>query len=87
MPIVWIVGGPGSGKGTQCANIVEKFGFSHYSTGDLVRAEIASGTEKGKEFEEIVKRGDLISNDDVLDLLKDAIQKDADNSKGSLIDG
>ena len=35
--IVFILGGPGSGKGTQCANLVEKYNFNHYSTGDLLR--------------------------------------------------
>jgi hypothetical protein len=40
-------GGPGSGKGTQCANIVEHFGFIHLSAGDLLRAEIKSGSENG----------------------------------------
>lgn len=40
-------GGPGSGKGTQCANIVEQFGYTHLSAGDLLRAEIKSGSENG----------------------------------------
>lgn len=40
VPIIWVLGGPGSGKGTQCAKIVEKFGFSHFSTGDLLRDEV-----------------------------------------------
>ena len=40
-------GGPGSGKGTQCANIVQHFGFTHLSAGDLLRAEIKSGSENG----------------------------------------
>jgi UMP-CMP kinase len=40
-------GGPGSGKGTQCANVVEHFGYTHLSAGDLLRAEIKSGSENG----------------------------------------
>lgn len=40
VPIVWILGGPGCGKGTQCAKIVEKYGFTHLSSGDLLRAEV-----------------------------------------------
>ena len=43
----WLAGGPGSGKGTQCANIVEQFGFTNLSAGDLLRAEIKSGSENG----------------------------------------
>lgn len=51
-PAVWLwlnvfTGGPGSGKGTQCANIVEHFGYTHLSAGDLLRAEIKSGSENG----------------------------------------
>lgn len=42
-----ISGGPGSGKGTQCAKIVEAFGFTHVSAGDLLRREIASGSAYG----------------------------------------
>uniref|UniRef100_J3MN46 adenylate kinase n=1 Tax=Oryza brachyantha TaxID=4533 RepID=J3MN46_ORYBR len=45
--VVFVLGGPGSGKGTQCANIVEHFGFTHLSAGDLLRAEIKSGSENG----------------------------------------
>lgn len=47
-------GGPGSGKGTQCANIVEHFGYTHLSAGDLLRAEIKSGSENGYDFRVIV---------------------------------
>lgn len=43
----WKSGGPGSGKGTQCQKIVDKFGFVHLSAGDLLRAEIQSGSEYG----------------------------------------
>lgn len=44
---VFSIGGPGSGKGTQCAYIVEHFGYTHLSAGDLLRAEIKSGSENG----------------------------------------
>lgn len=87
MPIIWILGGPGSGKGTQCATIVEKYGFSHYSTGDLLRAEVSAGTDNGKELAEIMKRGDLVPNEKVLDLLQKAMQQAMGKSKGFLIDG
>lgn len=86
-PIIWILGGPGSGKGTQCARIVEKYGFSHFSTGDLLRAEVASGTDKGKELADIMKRGDLVPNQEVLDLLQRAMQEQLGKSRGFLIDG
>lgn len=41
VPIVWVLGGPGSGKGTQCDKIVAKYGFTHLSSGDLLRAEVS----------------------------------------------
>ena len=56
------IGGPGSGKGTQCARIVEKFGFAHLSTGDLFRAEVKKGTELGQKISNIMKEGGLVSS-------------------------
>ena len=41
VPIIWILGGPGSGKGTQCAKMVQEFGFTHISSGDLLRKEVS----------------------------------------------
>jgi adenylate kinase len=58
--IVFIIGGPGSGKGTQCERIVEKYGFTHLSSGDLLRAEVASGSARGKELTAIMEKGELV---------------------------
>ena len=44
--VVFVLGGPASGKGTQCEKIVEEFGYTHLSTGDLFRAELKKGTEQ-----------------------------------------
>uniref|UniRef100_A0A1A9W548 Adenylate kinase isoenzyme 1 n=1 Tax=Glossina brevipalpis TaxID=37001 RepID=A0A1A9W548_9MUSC len=87
VPIIWVLGGPGSGKGTQCDKIVQKYGFVHLSTGDLLRAEVASGSQKGKDLALIMTEGRLVSNDDVLDLLEKAIREKALDAKGFLIDG
>lgn len=48
--LITCTGGPGSGKGTQCTNIVQNFGYTHLSAGDLLRAEIKSGSENGYLF-------------------------------------
>uniref|UniRef100_W5M820 Adenylate kinase isoenzyme 1 n=1 Tax=Lepisosteus oculatus TaxID=7918 RepID=W5M820_LEPOC len=88
--IIFVVaspGGPGSGKGTQCEKIVAKYGYTHLSTGDLLRAEVGSGSERGKKLSAIMEKGELVPLDTVLDMLKDAMIAKADVSKGFLIDG
>uniref|UniRef100_A0A3P9PRA9 Adenylate kinase isoenzyme 1 n=1 Tax=Poecilia reticulata TaxID=8081 RepID=A0A3P9PRA9_POERE len=80
-------GGPGSGKGTQCEKIVAKYGYTHLSSGDLLRAEVASGSERGKQLQAIMQKGELVPLDTVLDMIKDAMIAKADVSKGFLIDG
>ncbi|BFF96787.1 adenylate kinase isoenzyme 1 [Drosophila madeirensis] len=87
IPIIWILGGPGCGKGTQCAKIVEKYGFTHLSSGDLLRNEVASGSDKGRQLQAVMSSGGLVSNDEVLSLLNDAISRAKGSSKGFLIDG
>ena len=73
--VVFVVGGPGSGKGTQCAKIVEKYGCTHLSTGDLLRAEVASGSEKGKALSAIMNEGGLVKTTDLLELVSAAMKK------------
>jgi len=85
--IVFVLGGPGSGKGTQCDKIVAKYGFTHLSTGDLLRDEVNSGSARGKELTAIMEKGDLVPLDTVLSMLRDAMVKKASVSKGFLIDG
>merc|ERR1712168_1227499 len=84
--IVFIVGGPGSGKGTQCDRIVAKYGYCHLSSGDLLRAEVASGSERGQKLNEIMKTGGLVPLETVLAMIKDKMMANAD-AKGFLIDG
>ncbi|XP_046398827.1 adenylate kinase isoenzyme 1 [Ischnura elegans] len=87
LPMIWVLGGPGSGKGTQCDLIVKKYGYTHLSSGDLLRAEVASGSERGKQLNAIMEKGELVSLDVVMDLLKEAILANLPTSKGFLIDG
>lgn len=68
-PHLIILGAPGSGKGTQAAKLVEK-GYKHVSTGDLLRSEIAKGTELGQKVAGIISRGDLVDDRTVMALLK-----------------
>ncbi|KAJ8346877.1 hypothetical protein SKAU_G00282780 [Synaphobranchus kaupii] len=85
--IIFVVGGPGSGKGTQCEKVVAKYGYTHLSSGDLLRAEVGSGSERGKQLSAIMQRGELVPLDTVLDMIKEAMIAKADVSKGYLIDG
>ncbi|XP_058122066.1 adenylate kinase isoenzyme 1 [Anopheles ziemanni] len=87
VPIIWVLGGPGCGKGTQCEKIVAKYNFSHFSTGDLLRDEVASGSEKGKELQDMMKKGILVPNETVLKLLEAAMVKALNGTVGYLIDG
>lgn len=58
--IVLVLGGPGSGKGTQCASIVQKYGYIHISTGDLLRQEIEAQTEIGTSIKEDMQNGKMV---------------------------
>merc|ERR1712055_1008745 len=86
LPIVWVLGGPGCGKGTQCDKIVAKYGFTHLSSGDLLREEVGSGSARGKELLAIMEKGDLVPLQVVLDLLAEAMISKLGGSKGFLID-
>ncbi|XP_010524822.1 PREDICTED: UMP-CMP kinase 3-like isoform X2 [Tarenaya hassleriana] len=83
--VVFVLGGPGSGKGTQCANIVEHFGYTHLSAGDLLRAEIKSGSENGTMIQNMIKEGKIVPSEVTIKLLQKAIQESGNDK--FLIDG
>ncbi|KAK3012541.1 hypothetical protein RJ639_009332 [Escallonia herrerae] len=83
--IVFVLGNPGSGKGTQCSRIVKHYGFCHLSTGDLLEAEITSGSEHGTLIKNIKAEGKLVSTEIVAKLLQQAMKKS--ENKKFLIDG
>uniref|UniRef100_A0A914WBQ4 Nucleoside-diphosphate kinase n=1 Tax=Plectus sambesii TaxID=2011161 RepID=A0A914WBQ4_9BILA len=88
VPIFFICGGPGSGKGTQCERIVAKYGLTHLSSGDLLRAEVHSGSARGSQLLKVMEAGELVPLEIVLDLIKEAmLQAVQKGSKGFLIDG
>merc|ERR1712080_451347 len=74
-------------QGTQCDKIVAKYGYTHLSSGDLLRGEAASGSERGKSLTAIMESGQLVPLATVLDLLAGAMIKRLGGSKGFLIDG
>lgn len=81
-----LFGPPGAGKGTQAKKIVEKYNLVHLSTGDMIRREIAAGTELGRMAESIINRGELLSDDFVVELIRDSIAQ-VPGAAGFLFDG
>jgi len=88
LPIIWILGGPGSGKGTQCANLSIKTGFTHLSSGDLLRNEVVSGSNRGLQLYKLMEMGELVPAQVVLDLIAEAMVQDVygGKAKGFLLD-
>jgi adenylate kinase len=72
--ILILLGAPGSGKGTQAALLSQKLGFTHLSTGDIFRAEIAQGTELGKKVEGYLKSGKLVPDAVTIEVVAGKIQ-------------
>lgn len=81
-----LLGAPGVGKGTQAQFIVEKYGIPQISTGDMLREAIREGTELGKKVKAVMDSGALVTDEIILDLVKERIQK-ADCQNGFLFDG
>jgi adenylate kinase family enzyme len=83
--IIFVLGGPASGKGTQCEKLVEEFGYTHISTGDLMRAEMKKGTKEGEQISKIVGEGGLVPFELTVQVLINALISNP--SSVYLIDG
>ena len=83
---ILIFGPPGSGKGTQSVRLAEKFNLLHLSTGDMLRAEIAAGTELGKKMSAIMSKGELVPDEVVIEMIAVKIDSVKDKA-GFLFDG
>ena len=81
-----LLGAPGTGKGTQAARLKEHLQVPHISTGDLLRAEVAAGSPLGLKAREVMARGDLVSDEILLGMLKDRFSRD-DTRAGFILDG
>lgn len=79
-----ILGPQGSGKGTQAKLLAEKFGLKHISTGELLRAEAESGSEKGKLISHLLKTGKLMPFETIVEILEPALKS---SKTGFLLDG
>eukprot|EP00271_Cylindrocystis_brebissonii_P005695 TRINITY_DN178_c0_g1_i4.p1 TRINITY_DN178_c0_g1~~TRINITY_DN178_c0_g1_i4.p1 ORF type:complete len:340 (+),score=75.48 TRINITY_DN178_c0_g1_i4:111-1130(+) len=84
---VIISGAPASGKGTQCEEVVKKYGLTHISAGDLLRAEVAAETEYGKKCREFMDAGKLVPDDVVITIVKKRLAQPDAQAHGWLLDG
>ena len=82
-----LCGAPGSGKGTQSAFIAQKYGVQHLSTGDGLRAEIAKGSELGKQIDAIISKGNLVPDEMMLGVIENYIANLPADCKGTIFDG
>ena len=81
-----LFGPPGSGKGTQSQLLINQYHLIHLSTGDILRGEIARGTELGQKAKSIMDRGDLVPDEVVISMIRSILEKNP-NATGFVFDG
>jgi len=82
-----IFGAPGSGKGTQSAKLIDEYSLYHISTGEVLRREIASGSDLGKLADSYISKGDLIPDELMIRILDDIVGKHLKEREGIVFDG
>ena len=87
MPLnVLLLGPQGAGKGTQAKRISAEYGIPHIASGEILRAEMDAGTELGKRVKETIERGDLVSDDLMIELIRNRLEQ-PDTESGFVLDG
>lgn len=82
-----LFGAPGSGKGTQSAKLIDKYGLYHISTGEVLRNHISRGTDLGKLADAYISKGQLIPDELMISILDDLLENEAKGKKGVIFDG
>lgn len=81
-----LFGPPGAGKGTQSEKLIARYGLFYISTGDMLRKEIASGSDLGKKIDEIISAGHLVSDELIMRIIRKTLSENP-HEKGILFDG
>ncbi|KAK5889401.1 hypothetical protein CesoFtcFv8_015409 [Champsocephalus esox] len=85
--VIFMMGGPGSGKSLQCERMEERFGLRHVALGDLLCNELQSHGDRGRQLRDILERGEMLPEDTLLELLCDAVSASVRQGKGIVICG
>jgi adenylate kinase len=83
---VLLLGPQGAGKGTQAKRISAEYGIPHVASGEILRAEMDAGTELGKRVKDVYDRGDLVSDDLMIELIRNRLER-PDTEAGFVLDG
>jgi adenylate kinase len=83
---ILLLGPQGAGKGTQANRIAQEFGIPHIASGEILRSEMAAGTELGMRVKDVYDRGDLVSDDLMIDLIRNRLSH-PDTEAGFVLDG
>jgi adenylate kinase len=87
MPLnVLLLGPQGAGKGTQAARISAEYDIPHIASGEILRAEMAAGTDLGERVRDVIDRGDLVSDDLMIELIRNRLEQ-PDTEAGFVLDG
>lgn len=82
-----LFGGPGSGKGTQSARLIDNYGLYHISSGEILRDHIKRGTDLGRTADSYISKGHLIPDDLMISIIEHTLDTEAKDKKGVIFDG
>jgi len=82
-----LFGAPGSGKGTQSAFLAQEYGLHHLSTGEVLRAEIATGSQLGQQIDALISKGNLVPDDMMYGVIDNYLANLPEDCKGTIFDG